>query len=1102
VRKTRLFLVLYLLSGAASLIYEVVWLRLLTLSMGHTASAVGTVLAAFMGGLAAGAWIGGRVTSGIDARRALRMYAGLEIAVAVCALLLPFALGALRPLLAFTYANGTDGLAFDAMRVAVSILLIAIPTLAMGASYPIGIVAIEDPGAGIRDPEDLSQGAGALYAANTVGATLGAVLSGFVLLPSLGMSGTTLVAAALNAIAAAGAVALSSRTSAPSHPAPSHLAPSHLAPSHLAPSHLAPSNVSPLAVPALALALSGFAALVFEVTWTRILAMILGPTTYAFSAMLVAFIAGLAIGSTAAAALIAHRRTSAPPHLRTPAPPHLRTPAPPHPRTNSYGAWLGVAMIVTAAAALLAASRVDRLPLMIAATAGKPDVNFSAMFALEVALTIAMLLPMTIALGTTFPLALAMTSASAAEMPAAASVVYAMNTAGAIGGALIASFVLVPHLGLQMSIQTMSIIVIVGGAAVAWRSMPRGAAKGALSAAAVGIAASAIVMPQWNHARIANGAYRLAPALAAGDVPTALEAGRLEYYKEGAAGTVSVRQLLGVRSLAIDGKVDASNRGDMLTQKLLAHLPLLLHPNPRSVYIIGLGSGVTLGAALRHPIDRAVVSEISPEVVSASDAFKTENHDALRDARTHLVIGDGRAHLLLSNDKYDVIISEPSNPWMAGVSTLFTEEFFRTARSHLAPGGILCQWAHTYNIADADLRSIIRTFLAAFPNGTAWLVGESDVLLIGSDSPLAALDDGIEKAWQRPGIAADLAEVQLREPFGAYTLYIGRGNELSRYAGGAVVQNDDRLALEFSAPRAIYGRFEQLNLNLLQKVPSGAQLPAAIARARSNGTALEWKHRGEMEAQADAPNFAYDSFVEALRRNPTDTGALDGLVHAAVTAGRLTDAEAFLRDLALRNERAPVLLELLTVVGSTGRTAEAAQLAQRAVALDPSSIDAQEQLVSVTADSGDKDALAQLAASLERSSPGSPATLYAEARLRYMLGQYAAAATVAAQLTGVQRDKAWAFELLGGAAANAGEVDRAREAFAAALRLSPRDISALINLGTLELKSGHPQAAADRFSEALFLYPRVAPALDGLAQALDQLGKKDRAAEVRELIPQ
>jgi len=757
-------------------------------------------------------------------------------------------------------------------------------------------------------------------------------------------------------------------------------------------------------------------------------------------------------------------------------------------------------MIVTAAAALLAASRVDRLPLTIAATAGKPDVNFSAMFALEVALTIAMLLPMTIALGTTFPLALAMTSASAAEMPAAASVVYAMNTAGAIGGALIASFVLVPHLGLQMSIQTMSIIVIVGGAAVAWRSMPRGAAKGALSAAAVGIAASAIVMPQWNHARIANGAYRLAPALAAGDVPTALEAGRLEYYKEGAAGTVSVRQLLGVRSLAIDGKVDASNRGDMLTQKLLAHLPLLLHPNPRSVYIIGLGSGVTLGAALRHPIDRAVVSEISPEVVSASDAFKTENHDALRDARTHLVIGDGRAHLLLSNEKYDVIISEPSNPWMAGVSTLFTGEFFRTARSHLAPGGILCQWAHTYNIADADLRSIIRTFLAAFPNGTAWLVGESDVLLIGSDSPLAALDDGIANAWERPGIAADLAEVQLREPFSLYTLYIGRGSELSRYAGDAPVQNDDRLSLEFSAPRAIYGRFEQLNVNLLQRTTLTARWPVAVARARADATAAEWKHRAQMEAQADAPNFAFDSFVEALRRDPTDTEALDGLARTAATAGRITDAERFLRDLALQNQRAPVLLELAAIVSSTGRAAEAAQLAQRAAALDPSNMDALEQLVSVLADSGNQPALMQLASELNTSAPNRAVTLYAQARLRYMRGDFQDAADFAERLTTLQPDKSWGFALLGSAAINAGQTDRARRGFEAALRLSPRDAAVLINLGMTELRSGNAQAAADRFSEALFLYPRLTPALNGLAQALDQLGKKDRAADVRALL--
>ena len=1088
VRSHRLFLLLYLVSGASALAYEVVWLRLLALAMGHTAGAVGTVLAAFMGGLAVGAWAGGRKARQLDARRALRIYAALEIAVAVCALLLPLALSAMRPLLASTYANGAGGLTFAAMRVAISIALIAIPTLAMGASFPIGIVAARNSGfpstslgaGGTRDSTNTSSDAGALYAANTIGATLGALLSGFVLLPALGMFGTTLVAAAMNVVAAGGAIALSNRTSAPSHPAPSD-APSHR--SH--PSHLL--------VPAIALAISGFVSLVLEVTWTRILAMILGPTTYAFSAMLVAFIAGLAIGSALAAGFVAHRRTS---HLRT----HLRTTAPPHPRTD-YGAWLGAAVIASAALALLAASRVDALPLTIAATAGRPDVNFTAMFALDVALVIATLLPMTIALGTTFPLAVAMTGASVEEMPAAAAVIYSVNTIGAIAGALLASFVLVPRLGLQVSIQAVSILAIATGAAVAWQDA-RGVAKGVLSAAAVGIAAATVVMPTWNHARLANGAYRLAPALAAGDLTTALEAGTLTYYREGSAGTVSVRELLGVRSLAIDGKVDASNRGDMLTQKLLAHLPLLLHPNPHSVYIIGLGSGVTLGAALRHPIDRAVVSEISPEVVAASERFKAENHDPLHDARTHLIVGDGRAHLMLSNEKYDVIVSEPSNPWMAGVSTLFTEEFFRAARSHLAPGGILCQWAHTYNITDGDLRSIVRTFLSTFPDGTAWLVGESDLLLIGSDAPLAALETGIENAWQRPGIAADLAEVQLREPFGAYTLYIGRGNELSRYADGAPLQNDDRLSLEFSAPRAVWGRFEQLNLNLLQKVASGSQAPAAIARAKANATAVEWKHRGQMEAQADAPSFAYDSLVEALRRDPGDGEALDALARAAAAAGRITDAETFLRDLALHNERPAILLELATVIGTTGRTAEAAQLTQRAVALDPSNMDSLEQLVSILADTGNKDALTQLAVSLERSAPGSPAALYSEARLRYLLGQFAAAATLARQLTTMLPDKPWVFELLGGASASAGEVDSGRQAFEAALRLSPRDVTALLNLGMLELRSGHAQAAADRFSETLFLYPKLTPALDGLAQALDQLGRKDRAADVRKLMGQ
>ena len=176
----------------------------------------------------------------------------------------------------------------------------------------------------------------------------------------------------------------------------------------------------------------------------------------------------------------------------------------------------------------------------------------------------------------------------------------------------------------------------------------------------------------------------------------------------------------------------------MLTQRLLAHVPLLLHPDPKRVAILGLGSGVTLGSALTHPIERADVLEISPEVVDAARYFDAENHQATLDPRTRVIVGDGRTHLLLTRERYDVIVSEPSNPWMAGIASLFTREFFQAARARLRPGGVLCQWAHTYDISTDDLQSIVATFLSVFPDGTLWLVGDGDVLLVGFDQSARA----------------------------------------------------------------------------------------------------------------------------------------------------------------------------------------------------------------------------------------------------------------------------------------------------------------------------------------------------------------------------
>ena len=1089
--RARLFIVCYLLSGAAALLYEVAWLRLLTLSMGHTTAAVGAVLSAFMGGLAAGAWAAGRGTPGLPARRALRVYAALEGTIALCALGMPYALAAMRPLLASAYADGAGGDMVDLVRLAVSVALIAVPAAAMGASFPIGVVAAgrrQGPGGGSLEV------AGELYAANTFGAALGAALTGFVLLPALGLFGTTLVGVGLNAVAAAGALFLSGADlSGPrAESQPSAIAD---------PKGPRRGGGGTIRLPAMILAVSGFVALVYEVTWTRVLAMTLGPTTYAFSAMLVAFIAGLAIGSAVAASTVQ--------------------------RTRRPGVWLGAAMIAAAVAALLASARVDQLPLTVAAAAGQPDASFTSVFAVQVVLAVAMQLPMTIALGATFPLAIAMASPTGDAEARAASVIYGANTAGAIAGALAGSFILIPRAGLQTSLQLASIAAVIAGAFVAWRSaasLPGPTASALRATASLAeadrrrrkgpglryrvavvlvagcVVAFALFAPTWNHARLANGAYRLAPALAAGDVETALEAGDLSYYREGAAGTVSVRRLIGVTSLAIDGKVDASNGADMLTQKLLGHLPLLLHENPRSVYIIGLGSGVTLGAALTHPVERAVVSEISPEVVDASSAFAKENHDALHDARTRLIVGDGRSHLLLSDEQYDVIISEPSNPWMAGVSTLFTREFFAAARGRLRPGGILCQWAHTYNISDPDLRSIVSTFLSAFPDGSAWLVGESDLLLIGSPAPLRALDEGVLRAWERPGVAADLAEAEVRDPFSVLTLFVARGRDLQTYAGGAPVQSDDRLALEYSAPRAIYGRYQSNNVERLRAAAAEAQLPPAIAAVRASATAVNWRNRAAMQMKADATGLAYEDYVEALKRAPDDATALAGYVGAAAASNHLDAAETYLRD-RIAQADAPVLeVELSRVLAARSDGKGAVAAAQRGAALDPSSERALGQLVSALADDRNDAALEQLTTLLVRTGATRPVTLYAQMRLAHLRNEFAKAAAVGERLTSSGADPENAardFNLLGIACDSLGDHDRARRAFEASLRIAPRAPAVLMNLGLTELRANRPAEAEKRFSEALFLYPKLSPALDGLAQALEAQGDARRAAAVR-----
>jgi spermidine synthase len=477
--------------------------------------------------------------------------------------------------------------------------------------------------------------------------------------------------------------------------------------------------------------------------------------------------------------------------------------------------------------------------------------------------------------------------------------------------------------------------------------------------------------------------------------------------------------------------------------------------------------------------------EISPEVVEASSFFLRENHGALKDPRARLIVGDGRSHLALGTDRYDVLISEPSNPWMAGVAALFTREFFEEAKSRLGPGGLLCQWAHTYDISDRDLRSIVATFTAVFPHASLWLIGEGDILLIGSTDPIEPRLEGIRRAWTRPGVATDLVAVDVRDPETLLTLFTASGARLQEYGADAPLQTDDRMSLEFSGPQSIYGRSTSDNAAALRALARDDTLPAPVREARRVDRISV--NRGLMLVRAEAFGSAFDAFVRALEHNPGDQAAIDGLLRAAAPSQRLGEAESVLRRITATDPRSvAAAVGLSRLIAGRGDYHEAAEPLRPLFGEQPD-VRAMDQLASIFADAGDGPRLAAIVADLQRVAPDSDSALYYGASLQFMAGRPEEAIRIAERLRARNGAHARALNLLGAAYATVGRRDDARRAFEASVAADPRDPTAYANLGAFELDAGRAEAAGEYFAEALTLDPASPSAQDGLARAIAAL---------------
>jgi spermidine synthase len=1027
-----LVLLLFTFSGSSALVYELLWARRLHLVLGSSTEAVTAVLAAYMAGLALGSALLGRLAE--RSRRPLALYGALEVAVGLSALALPGALRLLDLLYAAQYERlSASPFLLHGTRFLSSFLVLLVPTALMGGTLPALAREV------VRDRGDSTRMLGWLYALNTLGAAAGAFLVGFSLIYAWGIPGTTWAAAGVNL--GAGLVAWALARSAP----PLAAGESGEAPQDAA---AVPTEAEPGAAPLprlvlairLALLLGGVAALAYEVAWTRALVLVVGSTTQGFATILITFLLGIGLGSLLAPVLSRHRS-----------------------RDRLAVLLFGVHLLI-GASSLALSQLYDRLPaLVLAGMRASPQAWAAAPLVFGTA-GIVLLVP-TLGMGVAFPLAAGLLSTRAVGREVGGA--YALTTVGNILGALGAGIVLVPLVGTQRTLELAALLSLLAG--LGGLALSRLAPRRTLVLAALLVAIAVPVLPRWNRYLMSAGVWYYPDYYQRGILPAALR-WRLSYFAEGRDMLVTVNHNETNVTLAVNGKVDAS-LGDAETQLLLAYLPGLLHPAPRKALVVGFGSGATAGALLRVPgVESVTTVEIEPAVLGAAPEFEALNHGVLRDPRHHLVLDDARAFYAGTSQRFDVVVSEPSNPLATGVSNLFTAEAFLLARGALAPGGVMCQLLQGYRISPDTLAMVVHSFAQVFPVVTIWNF-EEDFLLIGSDAPLAVDGRRIDAALARgPAMAGDLDRYLGMTRGAALLAFLTAGPEATRaFAQGALVHDDDRPLLEkvirrpypgdAANPAFVRGFESRDRLSWLASPPDSAEV-LAFARALlaahlpEEATLVLSRDPGALPAaeSLEAEAILGEHYARVLEKDPGHPGAAYGL--AKVLGDRRRDqalaALAQVRpSLRLDGEIGRLRAELLERLGRPG---DAAREWQRQL--------------------------------------GDPEKRYlaAEAlgRLALLQGDVAGARRALGQALAWNPDDGRAKGLLAGALAAQGETGKALALFREAVRANPTDVPTRLRLVTLLLETHQPGEAATIAQEGLAYEPGN---LD-LLRVMRRLGRK------------
>ncbi|MFC1500540.1 fused MFS/spermidine synthase [Candidatus Zixiibacteriota bacterium] len=531
---------------------------------------------------------------------------------------------------------------------------------------------------------------------------------------------------------------------------------------------------------------SGFLVMVYEVAWIRMLSTILGSSTYSFTLMLAAFISGIALGSLIARRLARFER------------PFL---------------FFGISQLLIGLTLLFTLPLYAELPftfMKLQSVIARSEAGYPFHEILKYLFCLAIMLPPTLASGAVLPFASDVASRLSCQIGRPVGRVFAMNTVGTIFGALMGGLLLLPLLGIRLTLHVGIGINIAFGLWVLSRNptVPRQTLRAAY-AGGILLLLGLFVLPAWNLSAYASGVFR--DRTQSGEVQeqylNSIRNMDVLFYEEDVNGTVAVLGQGDHVTLVVNGKADASNHlHDQLTQTMIAAIPAMMVPDAERALIVGLGSGQTAGHLLRYPVKEVEVVEISPGVVEASRFFHEINGEPLADERVELIMQDAKTYLLTRpENKYNLILSEPSNPWIAGIGGLFTLEYFQTLKERLEPGGVVAQWIHVYEMSDETLNSVLITFSEIFPYVSLWGMSTTDLLLVGSAQPIDWDFDAASKAFDIPGVRSDLQQLAVNDLFGLLAHQIMSPVRLAEFVVlGGRLNLDEFPWLEYQAPKAFY----------------------------------------------------------------------------------------------------------------------------------------------------------------------------------------------------------------------------------------------------------------------------------------------------------